>query len=211
MTTNRATSRKIDGIRLRQVPSGAPWNRVAFSPTAPAPAPRSRTPSRRCGPAVASAGHLVALTSRMQQRPERQDVVAQQADRPGQRAVRRTQCVAKLGEHHQADRQSDRDADGPVEPRRCRGRFSLLPLRQPPDRLLGCRRRRSSRPAGENCRLSRIGVVHPRGDVDAGLRRTALHLVGQIDRGAPHVVGQVDRPTRPLVTVPVSMPARSCS
>jgi hypothetical protein len=32
MTTNRATSRKIDGIRLRQLPSGAPWNSVAFRP-----------------------------------------------------------------------------------------------------------------------------------------------------------------------------------
>jgi hypothetical protein len=32
ISTNRATSRKIDGMRLRQLPSGAPWNSVAFSP-----------------------------------------------------------------------------------------------------------------------------------------------------------------------------------
>ena len=32
MTTNRATSMKIVGIRLRQFPSGAPWKSVAFTP-----------------------------------------------------------------------------------------------------------------------------------------------------------------------------------
>jgi len=69
ISANRATSRNIVGIRLRQLPSGAPWKRVALSPdrnrmstTKPNTVATMRT-------GVASAGTCVPFTRRMSNAP----------------------------------------------------------------------------------------------------------------------------------------------
>ncbi|PQM48416.1 hypothetical protein C1Y40_01364 [Mycobacterium talmoniae] len=63
ISTNRATSRKIDGIRRRQLPSGAAWNRVALNPdsTRISTAKPNTVATMRTG--VASADTWLALTS----------------------------------------------------------------------------------------------------------------------------------------------------
>jgi hypothetical protein len=70
--------------------------------------------SNRCG----LAGNLHRLNQQDEQCTERQDVGPEQVDGPSQEASAAPQRVLQLGQHHQQDREADRHADGPVEPRR---------------------------------------------------------------------------------------------
>jgi hypothetical protein len=60
---------------------------------------------------------LRGLDEQQQKRTEGQQEVAQQAYLPGQAAISADEGVVQLGEKDQPDRKSDRDSNGPVEPR----------------------------------------------------------------------------------------------
>lgn len=62
MTTKRATSRKIPGIRLRHEPSGAPWNRVALIPDSTSTSTTNATSVLTIRTEVASGGIWVACS-----------------------------------------------------------------------------------------------------------------------------------------------------
>ena len=69
ISAKRATSRKIDGIRLRQLPSGAPWNIVAFSPDSSSTRTTKPNTVATTRTGVASPDTCIACTSRISRAP----------------------------------------------------------------------------------------------------------------------------------------------
>ena len=108
---------KMAGIRLRQLPSGAPWKRVALSPDKSITSTANANTVATTRTDVAWADTSVPFTSNSSSAAKGQQVVAQQADGPDQDALPADQYVLPFGEQNQPDRQANGDPDRPVEPR----------------------------------------------------------------------------------------------